>query len=539
MYNKYFQRKNIHSTFKYLKLLMDILLGLNLTKLLTKRLENRFLGRSGSRCGFLGIYVLYLEHWNSYDVDPRLRGSKVNMSDTTGDQPKLMDYYVQNPDEFKKKFYSKDNLHRDYELICTDDTSQYFKFVTPFNPKRVVPKSPKSNKDFSYDNDSGCFFPSEKPAFKQGEKIKYLHSKFKLSSFQLFTDLDKKCLFAVYLAFEKKFLFSPCPWQHKMKIQFEFFQWHHDGDKMALVSSFSFCSDENPIKEITAKIDLSIENDKDIPKENKWNDEFSFTFKRGSYPIGQTNLFDTGRASDIKKLLLSDSKILGMLTLQIKFSNEYLFKKRVLEEIERNTEFGNLTQNGVPIALSSNDSKKKEKKLDKLHESILLKISPVFKAMEKNPEIMEAKENALLLTLLEEKYNDVLYNFHALLRYEGIFPRISPCKSNPNPLLDLLIFADKYDIKSLYKTCSEHISDHLGDENVLKVLKVSDKLNDVKLFDKAMKNFLATKEDEVREYCFRHPEMVAEMMEFAKVPFLLDMISSHLNLQVTYEELKA
>ena len=57
------------------------------------------------------------------------------MSKTAHGQPKLMDYYVQNPDDFNRKFQVDevfgDNLDG---IICTDEASQYFKFSMDFNP---------------------------------------------------------------------------------------------------------------------------------------------------------------------------------------------------------------------------------------------------------------------------------------------------------------------------------------------------------------------------------------------------------------------
>ena len=86
--------------------------------------------------------------------------------------------------------------------------------------------------------------------------------------------------------------------------------------------------------------------------------------------------------------------------------------------------------------------------------------------------------------------------------------------------LDLLLLADKYDIKPLSKICAQHISDNLANENVLKLLKVSDMVNNEKLFAKAMKHFLASKEKELQECLLRHPEMIAEMMDLAFDPLI-------------------
>ena len=66
------------------------------------------------------------------------------MSNTHG-QLKLMDYYVQNFEEFKENFHIRDTLHEDCEIISIDDSSQYFKFTTSFHPTRFVPNKTKSS----------------------------------------------------------------------------------------------------------------------------------------------------------------------------------------------------------------------------------------------------------------------------------------------------------------------------------------------------------------------------------------------------------
>ena len=60
------------------------------------------------------------------------------MSNATHDQPKLMEYFLQNPDDFNTKFQVDEVLGNNNlaGIICTDDASQYFKFSMDFNPSR-------------------------------------------------------------------------------------------------------------------------------------------------------------------------------------------------------------------------------------------------------------------------------------------------------------------------------------------------------------------------------------------------------------------
>ena len=49
-------------------------------------------------------------------------------------QPKLMEYYVLNPDEFKARFQNSDVPGKYSNVPAMETSSQYFKFDTYFNP---------------------------------------------------------------------------------------------------------------------------------------------------------------------------------------------------------------------------------------------------------------------------------------------------------------------------------------------------------------------------------------------------------------------
>ena len=300
-----------------------------------------------------------------------------------------------------------------------------------------------------------------------------------------------------------------------MTIMLNFLQCPDDDEKVQLKSTFTCCtlkSDWDPIEDMNVKIILSIdEEEEDIPEKCK----FSFKFNRKYRRFMNTIRSEARSPSDIKKLMSSNSKILGNFTMYIKFTKEYLFKKKFLEEIDWNNEFKNSMENDIDVSYSFNSGRKEHFGMSK---NILIKISPVFKAMLKYSEKKETQENHLDF---EDKDFNSIQTLCSLLLLTGSFPCIRPSRKYPTPLLDLLIIADKYDIKSLYKICSEHISKNFANENALKVLKVSDMVNDEKLFAKAMKHFLATKEKEVRECFLKHPEIIAEMMDLA-YPLKLD-----------------
>ena len=303
-----------------------------------------------------------------------------------------------------------------------------------------------------------------------------------------------------------------------MKIMLKISQCLNDDAKLKLHSRITSYSEQDPIKEVRVKfnfsIDYEIADEDDIPEETKWND-FNFKFKHECGENDKTILIDTGRATDVKKLWTSDLKmIMGKFSIYIKLSNEFLFKKKLLEEIDWIPDVKNPIKGNTRLSVSF-----KSKVLHGFDKNILMKISPVFKAMLENPENKEAQESNLVF---EEKDVNSVTNFHELLRYGDYFPDFNPSPTNPHPILDLLMLADKYDIKSLYKICTQHISNNLYAENILMVLKVSDMINNERLFEKAMKQYLAPQDKEVQECFLRHPEMIAEMIDLAYVPIIPD-----------------
>ena len=56
-------------------------------------------------------------------------------NEKTSVQPKLMDYFVQNPDEFVEKFQHARVPLTNYDILQLEKSSQYFKFDVDFNPE--------------------------------------------------------------------------------------------------------------------------------------------------------------------------------------------------------------------------------------------------------------------------------------------------------------------------------------------------------------------------------------------------------------------
>ena len=56
-------------------------------------------------------------------------------NEKTSVQPKLMDYYVQNPDEFIEKFQDARVPSKNSDILLLEKSSQYFKFDLDFDPR--------------------------------------------------------------------------------------------------------------------------------------------------------------------------------------------------------------------------------------------------------------------------------------------------------------------------------------------------------------------------------------------------------------------
>ena len=274
------------------------------------------------------------------------------------------------------------------------------------------------------------------------------------------------------------------------------------------------------MKEFNAKINLSMANKEIFTEELRW-DEFNFWFAKRADEIrdislGDTISFETGRSLDVKKLWTTDSDYLVKFTFEIKLSNEFMFKKSFQEEIDWIPDGPIEESDGDPDFIEVTSDLPDAKVYD-INKNILMRISPVFAAMLQNPQNKEVQEN---MFVFKSEDLHVVRNFCSLLNYHS-FPYLFPFPPSfdTRRMLHLLVFADKYDIKSLYKICSRFIIKNLSDSNSLATLKVADMVNDEFVFEKAMECFLSNKKGynfkdyNLQQCLLRHPELIVEMME--------------------------
>ena len=109
-----------------------------------------------------------------------------------------------------------------------------------------------------------------------------------------------------------------------------------------------------------------------------------------------------------------------------------------------------------------------------------MKFSDVFENMLTNPNFKESQNGIIVIENDEisstspetiETFKNILYQ--KIVNYDDLD-------------VDLMLFADRYNIKPLVKICSEELGQSLRKKNLLKVVDAAFKLNDDELLKKAM-----------------------------------------------------
>ena len=108
------------------------------------------------------------------------------------------------------------------------------------------------------------------------------------------------------------------------------------------------------------------------------------------------------------------------------------------------------------------------------NKSILCKISPVFERMLTNPGFSENKDG---LTEMKNTNPKTIEAFKNILSLDYI--------EKEELSIELLVFADKYDIAPLYKLCQDYFCTAISKENIYDVIKAANDTKDDELMSKA------------------------------------------------------
>ena len=148
----------------------------------------------------------------------------------------------------------------------------------------------------------------------------------------------------------------------------------------------------------------------------------------------------------------------------------------------------------------------------KFHKTMLMKISDVFENMLTNPNFKESHNGIVVIENDEisstspetiKTFKDILY--HKIVDDDDLN-------------VDLILFADRYNIKPIVKICSEVLSQSLEKENVLKIVDAAYKINDDELLKKAMKYVKQNmkkfeKDSDWKEFAQSNPECNSKMFQ--------------------------
>ena len=114
------------------------------------------------------------------------------------------------------------------------------------------------------------------------------------------------------------------------------------------------------------------------------------------------------------------------------------------------------------------------------HKTMLMKVSDVFENMLTNPNFKESQNGIIVIENDEISATSpkTIRTFKDILYQEIV---------NIDDLdVDLMLFADRYNIKPIVKICSEELCKSIKEENLLKIVDAAYKINDDELLKKAM-----------------------------------------------------
>ena len=114
------------------------------------------------------------------------------------------------------------------------------------------------------------------------------------------------------------------------------------------------------------------------------------------------------------------------------------------------------------------------------HKLVLISQSDVLKTMIKNKSLIEKQFEGVM----EINENDFSSDTMEQILYYLYFQKV---KDNKVINTDLMIAADKYNIKGLLDVCTNYLGSNLSEENALNVLVKAELLDQKKLFDAASK----------------------------------------------------
>ena len=111
---------------------------------------------------------------------------------------------------------------------------------------------------------------------------------------------------------------------------------------------------------------------------------------------------------------------------------------------------------------------------------VVLSRSDVFKTMFKNKSLIEKQTEGVMKVDETDVNSDTMEQFLHYLYFQKV-------EDNKMINVDLMIVADKYNVKELLEFCTKYLESNLSDENALEVLVKAELVNQKNLIDAASK----------------------------------------------------
>ena len=185
-------------------------------------------------------------------------------------------------------------------------------------------------------------------------------------------------------------------------------------------------------------------------------------------------------------------------TITIEAGTGYLLKELFIREFSVLTPNSELSED---FELKSND---KKVTFDK---ELLCQVSDVFKRMIENPMTSESQEGCINLNGISIQ---TIESFKKILTKNTI-----DCKDLN---VEMLVFADRYNIQPLVKFCQNHLKNSVTKENFMDIVKAADVINDKDLMQAAAKFASLNigkfdKDPEIKNFIKTNPECFANIWE--------------------------
>ena len=143
-----------------------------------------------------------------------------------------------------------------------------------------------------------------------------------------------------------------------------------------------------------------------------------------------------------------------------------------------------------------------------INKSILCNVSPVFERMLANPDLKECRDG---LVEMVDTTPETIKAFKNILTLDYI--------EKEDLSVELLIFADKYDIGFLYKLCQDYLCTAISNENLFDIIKAANDTKDEELMSKSSEFITMNRgsidigeSPEWKDFCKKNPECAVKIL---------------------------